>query len=93
MVLWPENSSDIDPLKNPSATALIDQAARAVRVPILIGTLGDGPTDDTVRNVGMVWDPVTGPGACTYAAPACVTVSVRPAMVSVPGLVNWASPT
>ena len=63
LVLWPENSSDIDPLKNPGAAALIDQAARAVGVPILIGTLGAGPSADTVRNVGMVWDPRTGPGA------------------------------
>jgi apolipoprotein N-acyltransferase len=63
LVLWPENSSDIDPLKNPGAAALIDSAAAAVGVPILIGTLGDGPTDTTVRNVGMVWDPRTGPGA------------------------------
>jgi apolipoprotein N-acyltransferase len=63
LVLWPENASDIDPLENPDARALIDGAARAVGVPILVGTLGDGPTPDTIRNIAYVWDPATGPGA------------------------------
>src|SRR5262249_21052793 len=48
-VVWPENSSDIDPLANPDARRLIDGAARAVGVPILVGTLLDGPGDH-VRN-------------------------------------------
>ncbi len=30
VVLWPENASDIDPLRNPDAAAAIDRAARAV---------------------------------------------------------------
>jgi apolipoprotein N-acyltransferase len=62
LVLWPENASDIDPIRNPDARALIDRAARAVGVPILVGTLADGPTPRTVRNVGIAWDPATGPG-------------------------------
>jgi apolipoprotein N-acyltransferase len=62
LVLWPENASDIDPILNPDARALIDRAARAVNVPILVGTLGDGPTPDTIRNIAYVWDPRTGPG-------------------------------
>jgi apolipoprotein N-acyltransferase len=62
LVIWPENASDIDPLRNPDARALIDSAARAVGVPILVGTLADGPTPSTIRNVGYVWDPRTGPG-------------------------------
>jgi apolipoprotein N-acyltransferase len=63
LVLWPENASDIDPLRNPDAYALIDRAATAVGVPILVGTLADGPDPaTTVRNVGYVWDPRTGPG-------------------------------
>jgi apolipoprotein N-acyltransferase len=62
LVLWPENASDIDPVRNPDAGALIDQAAKAIGVPILVGTLGDGPTPDTIRNIAYVWDPRTGPG-------------------------------
>jgi len=62
LVLWPENASDIDPIRFRDARALIDQAARAVGVPILVGTLAAGPAPDTIRNVGIVWDPATGPG-------------------------------
>ena len=65
LVLWPENASDIDPLENPDARTLIDGAAAAIGVPILVGTLADGPTPDTIRNIAYVWDPVSGPGA-TY---------------------------
>jgi apolipoprotein N-acyltransferase len=62
LVLWPENASDIDPIRYPDARALIAEAGRAIGVPILVGTLADGPTARTVRNVGIVWDPATGPG-------------------------------
>ncbi len=61
IVIWPENSSDIDPLDNPDAAAMINRAARAVGVPILVGAILDGPGEH-VRNAGIVWDPKTGPG-------------------------------
>ena len=63
-VVWPEDSSDIDPLTDPQAASLIDAAAKEIGAPILIGTILPGPGNH-IRNVGMVWDPVTGPGA-TY---------------------------
>ena len=61
LVIWPENSSDIDPLRNPDARVVIDRAARAIGVPILVGTvlrIGDGHT----TNAAIVWNPRTGPG-------------------------------
>ena len=61
-VVWPENASDIDPFGNPSAYSLIDGAVRDVDVPVLVGTLVDGPGPNHVRNSGIVWDPDTGPG-------------------------------
>lgn len=61
LVIWPENSSDIDPLRNPDAAARIDAAARAVGVPILVGAVLRRD-DDTTTNTSIVWDPVTGPG-------------------------------
>lgn len=61
LVVWPENSSDIDPLTNPDAAEVIDEAAAAIGVPILVGAvLDDG---DKALNAGVVWGPHTGPGA------------------------------
>ena len=61
LVVWPENASDVDPFSDPTAYALIDGAVRDVGVPTLVGALLQGPGDQ-VRNAGVVWDPVTGPG-------------------------------
>jgi apolipoprotein N-acyltransferase len=65
-VVWPENSSDIDPLTNPDAAAQIDVAAKAIGVPILVGTVMARPDstaeDPAATNTILVWDPVTGPG-------------------------------
>jgi apolipoprotein N-acyltransferase len=63
LVLWPENSSDLDPFTYPQAYDKITQAVQAVGVPVLVGALVDGPDKDHVQNEGIVWDPVTGPGA------------------------------
>lgn len=61
LVIWPENSSDIDPLRNPDARALIDRAARAIGVPILVGAVLRRD-DNHYTNTAIVWDPRTGPG-------------------------------
>ena len=62
-VIWPENASDIDPLTQADAAAAIDRAAQAINAPILVGAVVTNPENpDTVLNVGIVWDPDTGPG-------------------------------
>jgi apolipoprotein N-acyltransferase len=61
LVIWPENSSDIDPYGNADAARVISRAARAINAPILVGAVVDGP-GRYVSNTGIVWDPVTGPG-------------------------------
>ncbi|MEZ5116723.1 MAG: apolipoprotein N-acyltransferase [Candidatus Nanopelagicales bacterium] len=62
-VIWPENASDLDPYAVPEARAAIDAAVRAIGVPVLVGAVVTNPDDPaTVLNVGIVWDPVTGPG-------------------------------
>ena len=53
LVVWPENSSDIDPLVDEVAAASIEQAAAAVGVPILVGSMLD--QEDGVLNVGLLW--------------------------------------
>ncbi|GIJ73354.1 apolipoprotein N-acyltransferase [Virgisporangium ochraceum] len=62
LVVWPENASDIDPLRNPDAARLISEAADAVDAPILVGTLGQAADPEKIINVGQVWHPSTGPG-------------------------------
>ncbi len=61
LVVWPENASDIDPLRNADASDAIDRAARSVGVPILVGAVLKND-DGTTRNTSLVWDPATGPG-------------------------------
>jgi apolipoprotein N-acyltransferase len=61
LVVWPENASDVDPIHNADAGAKVSQAADAIGVPILVGGLLEGPGPKDIRNVGIVWNPGTGP--------------------------------
>ena len=61
-VIWPENSTDIDPFADPTVHADIQEAVDAVGVPVLVGAMVDGPEPDEVLNQGIVWHPATGPG-------------------------------
>lgn len=56
LVIWPENSSDIDPLRNPDAAAQIDRAAQAVGVPLLVGAVLLNPDGTTTSNSALVWE-------------------------------------
>ncbi|GAA3879964.1 apolipoprotein N-acyltransferase [Streptomyces lacrimifluminis] len=58
-VLWPENSSDIDPFANPDAAAVIENAARAIDAPISVG--GVVERDGKLYNEQILWDPEKGP--------------------------------
>jgi apolipoprotein N-acyltransferase len=60
IVLWPENSSDIDPLRNPDAAAQIDRAARAIGAPILVGSVLRNPDGQTTTNSSLVWQAGVG---------------------------------
>jgi apolipoprotein N-acyltransferase len=62
VVIWPENSTDIDPFTDSAAYDEIDQAVAAIGVPTLVGAVVDGPDEDHVQNMGIVWSPTTGPG-------------------------------
>ncbi|WP_420031907.1 apolipoprotein N-acyltransferase [Streptomyces sp. cg28] len=64
LVLWPENSSDIDPYVNMDAYEEIQKAAKAVGAPISVGAVVTDKNGDA-RNQLILWDPRTGPGA-TY---------------------------
>jgi apolipoprotein N-acyltransferase len=60
LVIWPENSSDIDPFRNPDAYAVIDNAAKAIGAPIAVGSVLVGK-DGLPRNTMLLWDPDRGP--------------------------------
>lgn len=62
LVVWPENSSDVDPLTDPTARAEITSTVKALGVPLLVGAILPGPGADHRRNVGILWSPTTGPG-------------------------------
>lgn len=61
LVVWPENASDIDPLRNADAAAAITAASEAVGAPILVGAVLVN-TDGTTTNTAIVWDGAQGPG-------------------------------
>lgn len=66
-VVWPENSSDIDPLADAQAGRRIQGAVDDIGVPILVGAVVTDPRDPRmVLNVGIVWGPTDsaapGPG-------------------------------
>ncbi|SCD84994.1 apolipoprotein N-acyltransferase [Streptomyces sp. DvalAA-43] len=59
-VLWPENSSDLDPYRNPDARIVIDDAVKAIGVPTVIGAVIE-PDTGKLRNTLIQWDPEKGP--------------------------------
>jgi len=58
LVLWPENGTDVDPQTDETAAALIDDAARAVDAPMLVGTMQY--TTSGRFNTTVVWQPGVG---------------------------------
>ncbi|ETA01346.1 apolipoprotein N-acyltransferase [Frankia casuarinae] len=55
LVLWPENSSDLDPLTNPAVATALRAAARTAGAPLLVGAVLGGPGPGHLRNAGMIW--------------------------------------
>jgi apolipoprotein N-acyltransferase len=59
LVIWPENSTDLDPGEYPAIYATIARAVAAIDRPVLVGALLDNP----LRNTGQLWLPRRGPVA------------------------------
>lgn len=55
LVVWPENASDIDPLRNPDAAAQVERAREAVGVPLVVGAVLAEPVDAS-SNVSLLYD-------------------------------------
>ncbi|MFF9074708.1 apolipoprotein N-acyltransferase [Streptomyces sp. NPDC014872] len=63
-VLWPENSSDLDPYLNVDARYVIDNAVKAIGAPTVVGAVL-APDTGKLRNTLIQWEPGKGPVA-TY---------------------------
>jgi apolipoprotein N-acyltransferase len=59
LVIWPENSTDLDPFVYPVIHQQITSALGAIGRPILVGEVLNNPQ----LNVGQLWQPGTGAGA------------------------------
>jgi apolipoprotein N-acyltransferase len=57
LVIWPEDSVNVDPFANPAFYREIMATVRAIGRPILVGEILDHP----VRNAGQLWLPGRGP--------------------------------
>ncbi len=60
-VLWPENSTAVDPFTDEGINAGIREASTAIDVPILVGGMVDDGNEH-VLNQGIVWEPGLGAG-------------------------------
>jgi apolipoprotein N-acyltransferase len=59
VVIWPENSTDLDPSQDPLIFNAIANAVAAIGRPVLVGAVLQNP----VRNAGQLWLPGRGPVA------------------------------
>jgi apolipoprotein N-acyltransferase len=57
LVIWPENSTNIDPMTYPPVYQQIEDAADAIGRPILVGAVLQNPE----LNAGVLWMPGKGP--------------------------------
>lgn len=62
LVIWPENSTAVDPFTDPQAAGAIESSVEAIGRPVLVGAMVDAADPRRVLNQGIVWDPTTGPG-------------------------------
>ena len=62
-VVWPENSTAVDPFSDTEVHAGIIAASDAIGVPVIVGGMSNDPLDDSqVLNQGIVYRPGLGSG-------------------------------
>jgi apolipoprotein N-acyltransferase len=87
LVIWPENSTDLDPGLYPPIYQTITGAVAAIDRPVLVGALLENP----LRNTGQLWLPRRGPVA-TYVkrqlVPFGETIPFRSLLARITPLVN-----
>jgi apolipoprotein N-acyltransferase len=63
LILWPENSVDVDPFTNPKVGQAISALVDANQIPLIIGAVLR--TDGKLQNASILWEPKIGPSS-TY---------------------------
>jgi apolipoprotein N-acyltransferase len=58
LVVWPENASDIDPIRNADANELIRAVVDEIDAPTMVGGLLEAP--DGIRNTTLLFEPGRG---------------------------------
>jgi len=61
LIVWPENSTDVDPLNDALAYKRINDLVSRMRIPILIGGVTWQGNPFGPRNAGILWMPHGGP--------------------------------
>ena len=59
-LLWPENSTDIDPIVDPLTRLTVQAAVDVADRPILVGAVMQGPGVDERQTAALWWDPERG---------------------------------
>ncbi|WP_238384632.1 apolipoprotein N-acyltransferase [Segeticoccus rhizosphaerae] len=59
LVVWPENASDIDPLRNADAARVIRDAVAAIGAPVIVGAVLEEPSPK-VSNASLLYVPGSG---------------------------------
>ena len=62
-LLWPENSTDIDPTLDPITRQTVEAATEIAGLPILVGAVMHGPGEDERQTTALWWEPGLGPVA------------------------------
>ena len=87
VVIWPENSTDIDPRFDQQTYDTIAAAVNAIGRPVLVGAV----LQDPLRNVGQLWRPGLGPGQIyvkRQLVPFGETIPMRGLLKHITSLVN-----
>jgi len=87
LVVWPENSTDIDPRFDQQTYDTIAAAVNAIGRPVLVGAV----LQDPLRNVGQLWRPGAGPGQIyvkRQLVPFGETIPMRGLLKHITSLVN-----
>lgn len=54
LLVWPENSADVDPLRDPATARILDDLTATVDAPMLVGTIT--ADDERMFNSSLVWE-------------------------------------